>query len=135
MKIAQVSTFFHPVTGGVETHALELSRELSEQGHDVTVLTSDSAKQAPRISEKRSRYLGVEVRRFRALVRLSPYHVFYPGLFFHLLRSDYDIVHVHGFRKLEVYVALLAKLLKRKKYKLVVTGHNPFPTTSRRARF
>ena len=44
MKIIQISTFFHPVTGGVETHVLNLSRELEKNGHEVEVLCSDSTK-------------------------------------------------------------------------------------------
>jgi hypothetical protein len=35
-------------------------------------------------------------------------------LFFYLLKNDFDIVHVHGFRKFETYLALLAAKLKRK---------------------
>ena len=50
MKIIQISTFFHPVTGGVETHVYNLSKELVTLGHEVTVLTSDSAKFGPRLS-------------------------------------------------------------------------------------
>lgn len=38
MKIIQIATFFHPVTGGVETHVLNLSRELEKNGHEVEVL-------------------------------------------------------------------------------------------------
>ncbi|MFQ5493158.1 MAG: glycosyltransferase family 4 protein [Candidatus Dojkabacteria bacterium] len=133
MKIALVSTFFHPVTGGVETHVLSLARELTAKGHEVVVLTSDSNKSGPRIKEKETDYLGVKVKRFRSLFSFSYYHKFYPGLFLYLLRSDLDIVHVHGFRKVETYIAQLASLFKR--FKVVLTTHNPFPTSTRRVRF
>lgn len=135
MKIAQITTFFHPVTGGVETHVLELSRDLVEKGHDVEVLTSSSNKNGPKITEFKTQFLGVKVRRFRTWFALSPYHRFFPGLFFYLLKQDFDVLHVHGFRKLEVYIAMLIKLIKKGRPKLIVTGHNPFPTTSRRVRF
>lgn len=39
MKIVFISPAFYPSIGGVETHVLSLSRELSRQGHSVTVLT------------------------------------------------------------------------------------------------
>ena len=129
MKILQISTFFHPVIGGVETHVFNLSRKLIAQGHEVEVLCSDSNKNAPRISEKQSTVSGIKVKRFFTLVSLSFYHKFYPGLFFYLLKSDFDIVHVHGFRKIETYLALFAARLKKKK--IVLTSHNPFPVTTR----
>lgn len=129
MKIAQVTTFFHPVTGGVETHVLNLSRELVKAGHNVEVLCSDSNKIGPRIRERSSSFLGCKVKRFRTLLNLSYYHKFYPGLFFYLLTHRFDIIHVHGFRKIETYYALLAASIRGSK--VVLTTHNPFPTNSR----
>src|SRR3990172_5046923 len=129
MKVAQVTTFFHPVTGGVETHVLNLSRELKELGHDVTVLCSDSNKHFPRIKEKKTGFLGVDVIRFRTIFSISFYHKFFPGIFFYLLRHKFDIIHVHGFRKSESYFALIAGWLKRTP--VILTTHNPFPTRTR----
>ncbi len=40
MRIVQVSPFFYPHTGGVESHVRTLVREFVRQGHEVTVLTS-----------------------------------------------------------------------------------------------
>jgi len=129
MKIFQVSTFFHPITGGVESHVAVLSRYLKEEGHEVTVLTSDSSKIGQRIANKVGSFEGIPIRRFLTLFSLSEYHRFFPGIFFYLLKNDFDIVHVHGFRKFETYLALLAAKLKRKK--IVLTSHNPFPTSTR----
>lgn len=42
MRIAQVTSYFEPHIGGVETHVRELSRELVRRGHEVTVLTADT---------------------------------------------------------------------------------------------
>jgi glycosyltransferase involved in cell wall biosynthesis len=129
MKIFQITTFFHPVTGGVESAVYSLCTELIKRGHDVTVLTSDSAKTGPRISQHQSNYNGIKVKRFFTLFSLSYYHKFYPGLFFYLLQHDFDVLHVHGFRKFETYIALFVGHLKKKK--VILTTHNPFPTTSR----
>ena len=41
MRIAMVSPYFYPVIGGIETYVLELSRELINMGHEVSVLTSN----------------------------------------------------------------------------------------------
>ena len=40
MRIVQVSPFFHPHAGGVESHVRSLAREFVRLGHDVTVVTS-----------------------------------------------------------------------------------------------
>jgi len=129
MKIFQITTFFHPVTGGVESAVYSLCTELIKLGHEVTVLTSDSSKLGPRISQKETNHNGIKVKRFFTLFSLSYFHKFYPGLLFYLLKSDYDVLHVHGFRKFETYIALFAGHLKKKK--VILTTHNPFPTTSR----
>lgn len=129
MKIFQVTTFYHPVTGGVEAHVAILSKYLIEMGHDVKVLTSDSSKIGVRIKNREAVVDGINVKRFFTFFSLSQYHRFFPGLFFYLLKNDFDIVHVHGFRKIETYMCFFAAKLKRKK--IVLTSHNPFPTTTR----
>jgi glycosyltransferase involved in cell wall biosynthesis len=40
VRIVQVSPFFYPHTGGVESHVRTLVREFARLGHDVTVLTA-----------------------------------------------------------------------------------------------
>jgi phosphatidylinositol alpha-1,6-mannosyltransferase len=40
VRIVQVSPFFYPPTGGVESHVRTLAREFARQGHEVTVITS-----------------------------------------------------------------------------------------------
>ncbi len=129
MKIFQVTTFYHPITGGVESHVASLAHELKELGHEVTILTSDSSKVGPRIKVKDGQFEGIFVKRFFTWFSLSQYHRFYPALFFYLLSHDFDIVHVHGFRKFETYLALWAAKIKHRK--IVLTSHNPFPTTTR----
>ncbi|MDD3647404.1 MAG: glycosyltransferase family 4 protein [Candidatus Dojkabacteria bacterium] len=128
-KIIQVSTFFHPVHGGVEQQALELSLELIKQGHEVEVICSDSTRSKDRVEQKEEEYKGIKITRCKTWFSLSQFYKFFPKLFFELMKRKFDIVHVHGFRKYEVYAALLAAKLKRKR--IVVTTHNPFVTTTR----
>ena len=131
MKIIQISTFFHPVTGGVETHVLNLSRELEKNGHEVEVLCSNSTKVGKRITKSDTNYFGVEIHRFRSWFSLSYYHKFFPGIIKYLWEEDYDLVHVHGLRKSESYLAWFVSRFRKKP--LVLTTHNPFPTTTRSA--
>jgi glycosyltransferase involved in cell wall biosynthesis len=126
MKILQITTFFHPVTGGVETHVMSLSKELVAMGHEVEVLTSDSAKNGPRIKQYNDAMSGFKIKRFRTWFSLSYFHKFYPGIFFYLLKADFDVAHVHGYRKFEAYAALFAAKIRKKK--VVLTTHNPFPS-------
>lgn len=129
MKIFQLTTFFHPVVGGVESHVNSLSEQLIGMGHEVTVLTSDSTKKGPRIKNKKSKLGDIEIVRFRNILNLSYFHKFFPGVFLYLMRNDFDVIHVHGFRKSESILALLAAKLKKKK--IVLTTHNPFPVGTR----
>lgn len=129
MKIIQITTFFHPVTGGVESHVLNLSRELEKNGHEVVVLTSDSTKKGKKVSQRETDYFGLEIHRFRSWLSLSYYHKFFPGILIYLMREQYDLIHVHGLRKNESYIALFVGWLRKKP--VVLTTHNPFPTWSR----
>lgn len=129
MKIIQIATFFHPVTGGVETHVLNLSRELEKNGHEVEVLCSDSTKVGKRITKSDTNYFGVEIHRFRSWFSLSYYHKFFPGILRYLWKENYDLIHVHGLRKTESYLAWFVARLRKKP--LVLTTHNPFPTSTR----
>ena len=80
MKIFQISTFYHPITGGVESHVATLSKFLVEYGHEVTVLASDSSKVGPRIAQKQGMFEGIPIVRFLTWFSISQYHKFYPGL-------------------------------------------------------
>ncbi|HZY91781.1 MAG TPA: glycosyltransferase family 4 protein [Thermoplasmata archaeon] len=51
MRILQVSPYYHPHAGGVESHVRAVSTELARLGHDVTVLTSRFDRSLP--SEER----------------------------------------------------------------------------------
>ena len=63
MRIVQVSPFFAPHAGGVESHVRGLVREFAREGHDVTVLTSRYNRHLP--SEERME--GYRVVRSRSL--------------------------------------------------------------------
>ncbi|MFC1780203.1 glycosyltransferase family 4 protein [Patescibacteria group bacterium] len=128
-KIIQVTTFFYPVQGGVEKQVLELSEELTKQGHQVAVFCSDSTRSKKRIKEQESRIKNIRIKRFKTLFGFSQFYKIYPQLFFGLMKTDFDVIHVHGFRKFEIYPALLAAKLKRKK--IILTTHNPFFTSTR----
>ena len=47
MRIVQVSPWFYPHLGGVESHVQGLARELAARGHEVTVVTARHTPSAP----------------------------------------------------------------------------------------
>lgn len=132
-KIIQVTTFFHPVKGGVEQIVLDLSKELIKQGHKVTVFCSNSTRTRKKITKKKGSIDKIKIRRFNTWFGFSQFYKIYPQIFFALLRTNFDIVHVHCFRRFDTYPALFAAKLKRKK--IILTTHNPFTVTKASRRF
>lgn len=124
MKIVHVSTFFYPVHGGVEQIELQLSKLLLKYGHNVKIICSDSSKTKERIKKHFEIIEGIQVERCRTWFSLSHFHKFFPSLFFKLLKSDFDIVHVQGLKGLENYLAFFAAKIKGKK--IIASTHNPF---------
>ena len=91
MRIAQVSPWFSPHFGGVESHVRSLSRELARRGHEVTVVTS-----------QHDRTLSAEetVDGFR-VVRVRPRFIFMqtpitPRMRGSLRALSADVVHAHS---------------------------------------
>jgi glycosyltransferase involved in cell wall biosynthesis len=92
VRIVQVSPFFHPHAGGVESHVRAIVGELARQGHEVTVVTSryDSSLPAEEETEGyrilRTRTWGVmldtplDVGTRRTVRALKPdvFHLHYP---------------------------------------------------------
>ncbi len=92
MKIAMLSSFFYPHTGGTEKYVRDLSLELSKKGHEVTIISNNvpRRKKAP----KEEMIDGVKIIRLPA-IELIPY--FPVSLAFNLkLIEGMDVVHTHG---------------------------------------
>jgi glycosyltransferase involved in cell wall biosynthesis len=51
VRIVQVSPFFHPHAGGVESHVRALATEFAREGHDVTIVTSQYDRSLPASEE------------------------------------------------------------------------------------
>ncbi len=133
MKIIQLTTFFYPVHGGVEQMVFQLALRLSKDGHKVKVITSDSLKGGEFIRPLTDEINGIKVERCRTWFSITKFHKFFPALLPKLLKSDYDIVHVHGIRKFESYVALFVSKIRKKK--VIVSTHNPFVVDPRERSF
>ncbi len=90
MRIVQVSPFFAPHAGGVESHVRALAAAFARRGHEVTVVTSRYDASLP-LEESRE---GYRVLRSRTLgvVYNTPIDVGTGRL---LARVDADVIHLH----------------------------------------
>ncbi len=115
MRIAQVCPYFHPHVGGVESHVLDISRELRRRGHEVTVLTS---RHAPLPLEEEVE--GLPVHRVPVLFTLFRSPVT-PDLNTALEDLPADLYHAHSPPPVTSYYA--ARAAERTGVPLAVTYH------------
>ncbi|MDD3523384.1 MAG: glycosyltransferase family 4 protein [Candidatus Cloacimonetes bacterium] len=104
MKIAQITPYFLPHTGGVERYVYNLSKSLVDNGHSVEVFTSN-------IPERNTIDVidGIFVRRLPCIGEPLRNPIF-PSIFFHIGNlKQFDIIHVHNAYS---SAALIAPLLK-----------------------
>ncbi|MCI4327064.1 MAG: glycosyltransferase family 4 protein [Thermoplasmata archaeon] len=90
MRIVQVTPYYAPHAGGVESHVRVISGELARRGHDVTVVTSRYDRTLP----ERETLDGVRVvrARTRGVVFQTPLDT---GVGAALRATEADVVHLH----------------------------------------
>jgi len=114
-RVLMATTRCFPDLGGIESHVAEVAPRLAA-AFDVGVVTTDRTGTLAPYDE----VAGVPIRRFRAYPRFRDYYAS-PGLFLHLLRARYDLLHVQGIHTLVPPLAMLAAFLRRRPY--IVTFH------------
>ena len=128
MRIVMVSPYFYPVIGGVETHVLELSRELINKGHEVFVLTSNKTMNGEYdVFPKYEETEGIKIFRFKVFPFTRGVE-FWFSFVEKLLEIKPDIVHGHkiGFSMNDV----CASICEVKKIPSVATTHGvPYIST------
>jgi glycosyltransferase involved in cell wall biosynthesis len=126
MKIAQISPYFYPVTGGMENHVLEISKRLSRY-YEVTIITSNrdrNGKKLP-IYEKLGK---ISIIRANTLIRTSEFSSFFPAAF--ELSKNYDLLHIHAYRHPHNLIPIFTKRPS------ILTPHYPvYPFSSKKRRF
>lgn len=123
MKVLQVSPYFYPHVGGVESHVLDLSKELASRGHEVSVLTTNMGKMP-----ERETMLGFEIIRVkpRSILLKTP---IVPRVKRSVSRTDADIIHSHSPPPLSSYYAV--KGCRHSKIPHVITYHADIEIPSR----
>lgn len=118
MKILQVTNFYKPSweAGGVTRVCCEVSQNLANRGHEVTVYTTDGYDSRLNVPSNKPSYIdGIRVYYFYNLSRFlvkkakltTPYYLPF------VLKNEvtkYDIIHIHEHRTLlAVFVSFYAK--------------------------
>lgn len=116
MRIVQVSPFYHPHAGGVESHVRSLATEFARQGHDVTVLTSRYDRSLP----EEERLDGVRIVRDRTLAVLwnTPLDV---GVRRAVAGVAADVIHAHYPPPMTAFFA--APAIQRRRIPFCLTYH------------
>ncbi len=87
MKIAHIVCTFPPYKGGIGKSALDFSRMMASDGHQVSVYTPMYRKETPENEPP-----GLVVKRIKPLLKIGN-GAFIPSLFFRL--KKYDLIYLH----------------------------------------
>ena len=132
MKIALTCPASLPATqfGGILFLSIHIARNLSEEGHEMTIYTSDLDfannastfnKELP-TKEKIDKYTIK-----RTHVWFSTFLFFVnPGMYKQMLNDDFDIIHAIGVRSFQSFIATLVS--KRKKIPLIIADQGGLTT-------
>jgi glycosyltransferase involved in cell wall biosynthesis len=116
VRIVQVSPYFHPHAGGVESHVRSLAREFAREGHDVTVVTSRFRRDLP-VTEEVEGYRVIRSRTLAVWFN-TPLDV---GTGRVLRSLDADVIHLHYPPPLTSYFATRA--MQSSSVPMVLTYH------------
>ena len=101
MRILQVFNFFSlPHGGGTVAVIYQLSRAMTQRGHEVTIYTSDFELDREYINSLE----GVEVYPFHSWLNLPRFYFYLTiGMIWEAKRKvkDFEIIHMHGYRSLQ----------------------------------
>lgn len=114
MRILQTPVRFHPYVGGVENYVYYLSKELVKRGHEVKVVCANEGGGNGDID-------GVKVKRLNYVGKIANTNIT-PSLPFHLLKEDFDVIHIHLPTPWSADWSALISAVKRKP--MVLTYHN-----------
>lgn len=125
MKIAIVCPASLPATqfGGIVYLGLDIAKELSKLGHDITIFTTDLDfannahtfnKSLPRVEEVE----GFKINRSHVWFAVQLFFV-NPGMYKQMTMDNPDVIHTIGVRSFQSYIA--ANVAKKKNIPLIVS--------------
>ena len=139
MKIGLVCPASLPAVqfGGILFLCVDLAREISELGHNVTIYTSnlDFANDGTTFNKnlpKEEKIQNFTIKRTNVLFRYSLFYV-NPGMYFQMLKDTPDVIHTVGIKSFQSIIAAI--ISKQKGIPLVISDQgglttHPFLDTS-----
>lgn len=130
MKILHVSKYFYPHIGGVETHVKELSQQLVNHEHEVSVITyQHSTNLALEEDFKQIHIIRIPFDHIEKKVAVWKWFTSHSSIF-----KSYDVIHVHD---VFWWVLPLYPILRKK---IFMTFHGwetqfPIPVTAKLQRY
>ncbi len=116
MKILQTPVRFHPFVGGVENYVHNLSKELIELGHEVTVVCANE----PEVKSKET-IDGINVKRLNYIGKIANTNITLK-LPLELVKEYFDLIHTHIPTPWSAdWSAIISKIKNRP---LILTYHN-----------
>ena len=132
LKIAICCPASLPATqfGGILFLGIDLAREFSEKGNDVTIYTTDldfanNPKTFNRNLPKKEKFDNFFIKRTHVYLSIFLFYV-NPGMYFQMKKDDMDIIHTIGVRSFQSFIAAL--ISKRKKIPLVISDQGGLTT-------
>lgn len=132
MKIALVSPASLPATqfGGIMFLALDIARELSTKGENVTIYTTDldfanNPHTFNKNLPKEEKIENFVIKRSHVILNFALYFV-NPGIKKQMMKDDIEIIHTFGIRSYQSYIAALVS--KKKNIPLVISDQSGLTT-------
>ena len=132
MKIALVCPASLPATqfGGILFLFVDIAKESSNYGHDVTIYTTDLdfANNPKTFNKNLPRVETVDKFKIKRTHVWLAAHLFFvnPGIYFQMMKDCPDIIHTIGVRSFQSYIAAI--VAKKKKIPLIVSDQGGLTT-------
>ena len=132
MKIGIVCPASLPATqfGGILFLGVDLARELSNAEHEVTIYTTDldfanNSKTFNKKLPKEEHIQNFKIKRSHVWFSIKLFFI-NPGMYFHMMNDEYDIIHTIGIRSFQSFIAAL--VAKKKKIPLIISDQGGLTT-------
>ena len=132
MKIGIICPASLPATqfGGILFLGVDIARELSNQNHQVTIYTTDLdfANNPNTFNKKLPREENIQnfkIKRSHVWLSLKLFFI-NPGIYFHMINDEQDIIHTIGIRSFQSLIAAL--VARKKKIPLVISDQGGLTT-------
>ena len=132
MNIGIVCPASLPATqfGGILFLAVDLARELSNEKHSVTIYTTDldfadNPKTFNKKLPKEENIQNFKIKRSHVWFSIKLFFI-NPGMYFHMMNDEYDVIHTIGVRSFQSFIAAL--VAKKKKIPLVISDQGGLTT-------